>query len=190
MTLVQITPQTHDVIIDILYATDRNFTGKRVYDQPLLFLHKDALPLLERAIELTTQQDLRLKIFDGFRPQTAQERLWASCPDPMYVMPPAKGSLHTRGIAIDLTLVTPNGEELDMGTPFDSFLTASHHGASDISRTAAANRYRLLGIMMSAGWDFYKYEWWHYQLFNPTAYPLLEEDYGICTLDKVSAVAG
>jgi len=190
MALVQITPQTHDVIIDILYATDRNFTGKRVYDQPLLFLHKDALPLLERAIELTTQQDLRLKIFDGFRPQTAQERLWASCPDPMYVMPPAKGSLHTRGIAIDLTLVTPNGEELDMGTPFDSFLTASHHGAPNISRTAAANRYRLLGIMMSAGWDLYKYEWWHYQLFNPTAYPLIEEDYGICTLDKMSAVAG
>jgi zinc D-Ala-D-Ala dipeptidase len=190
MTLVQITPQTHNVIIDVLYATDRNFTGKPVYNKPLLFLHKDTLPLLEKAIELAAQQGLCLKIFDGFRPQTAQERLWAFCPNPIYVMPPTKGSVHTRGVAIDLTLATPNGEELDMGTSFDSFLMASHHGASDISQTAAANRYRLLGIMMSADWDLYKYEWWHYQLFNPTEYPLIKEDHGICAPDKMAAVAG
>ena len=34
---------------------------------------------------------------------------------------PKKGSPHTKGIAIDLTLIDFNGNELDMGTKFDDF---------------------------------------------------------------------
>lgn len=40
----------------------------------------------------------------------------------------------------------------------------------------------LLGIMISAGWDFYNNEWWHYQMFSPKDYPLIEEDHGIMEL--------
>jgi D-alanyl-D-alanine dipeptidase len=29
-----------------------------------------------------------------------------------------------------------------------------------------------MGIMTSAGWDFFRNEWWHYQLFNSRTYPL------------------
>ena len=32
-----------------------------------------------------------------------------------------------------------------------------------------------MGIMTTAGWDFYRNEWWHYQLFNALDYALVED---------------
>ena len=68
-----------------------------------------------------------------------------------------------------------NGTELEMGTDFDAFTPLSHHGAMDISATAQRNRHLLMGIMTTAGWDFYRNEWWHYQLFDSRDYPLLSD---------------
>lgn len=179
MDLIDITEKTHDIIIDLFYGTEKNFTKQVIYTNPKCYLRKEALPLLEKAIELSNQQGLTLKIFDAFRPQKAQEILWSICPDSTYVMPPEKGSCHTRGIALDLTLVDQDsGKELDMGTPFDDFTPLSHHGAM-VSKEANVNRYQLLGIMLSAGWDLNPKEWWHYQLFSPQSYPLIKENYGI-----------
>jgi D-alanyl-D-alanine dipeptidase len=31
-----------------------------------------------------------------------------------------------------------------------------------------------MGIMTAADWDFYRNEWWHYQLFNSRDYPVIE----------------
>lgn len=182
--LIEITQASHDVIIDLRYGTTDNFTHQIIYQNPKLFLHETAHDCLLEAIKLAAQQNLKLKLFDGFRPQKAQEILWQHCPNEMYIMPPNKGSVHTRGAAIDLTLVDEDENELDMGTPFDSFQTEAHHGSA-VSKQAQANRYLLLGIMSTAGFDFYKREWWHYQLFCPTEYPLIEDDYGIMGNTKI-----
>ena len=32
-----------------------------------------------------------------------------------------------------------------------------------------------MGIMITAGWDFYRNEWWHYQLFKSRDYALLSD---------------
>ena len=53
-----------------------------------------------------------------------------------------------------------------MGTGFDDFTKLSYHGSLNISDLAYKNRLILLGIMTDSGWDFYRNEWWHYQLFN------------------------
>ncbi len=174
MSLVEITEVTHTIILDMRYATENNFTGKAIYDCSRCFLRPEPLVLLEKAIALAADQGYRFKILDAHRPQYAQERLWDVCPNPDYIANPASGSHHTRGVAIDLTLVDSDGQELDMGTPFDSFEIASHHGSSHISPNAAKNRYTLLGIMMSAGWDFYGNEWWHYQMFKPREFELIK----------------
>lgn len=173
MSLVEITESSHNIVLDLRYATVNNFTHEVIYTMSRCFLHPDALLKLEKAIALAKQQGYRFKILDAYRPQAAQEKLWSICPDPNYIAPPQRGSNHTRGVAVDLTLINEKGEELDMGTPFDSFLQASHHGTEELSQEASANRYLLLGIMMSAGWDCYMNEWWHYQLFNPREYPLV-----------------
>ena len=173
MSLVAITPSSHDIVLDIAYATPRNFTGKPIYARPLCYLHPDAAAKLEQAIGLAHALDLKLKIFDAFRPSEAQWVLWNHTPDPNFLADPRRGSPHSRGVAIDLTLIGGDGQALDMGTEFDAFTPLSHHGSTAVSVTAQGNRFLLLGLMTAAGWDFYRNEWWHYQLFDAKRYPIL-----------------
>lgn len=172
-SLVEITKASHNILLELRYATKNNITGARIYHDDRCFIHKDADVLLRKSIILAQEQNLKIKIFDAYRPRSVQEALWAHCPDPNYVMPPEKGSHHTRGVAIDLTLIDASGKELDMGTDFDDLSPRAHHGASTHAPQVAANRYMLLGIMMSAGWDFFQNEWWHYQVFKARDYPLI-----------------
>jgi D-alanyl-D-alanine dipeptidase len=173
--LVEITPETHDVDLDIAYATERNPTGRPVYMRAACYLHRDAEEKLRRAIDLARPLGYRLRIFDAFRPAEAQWRLWNARPDPEFLADPRRGSPHSRGVAVDVTLLE-NGIELDMGTGFDAFTPLSHHACRDVSVTAQRNRLVLLGIMSAAGWDFYSKEWWHYQLFEARLrYPLLSD---------------
>ncbi|HEB79796.1 MAG TPA: D-alanyl-D-alanine dipeptidase [Rhodospirillales bacterium] len=173
--LIEITPESHGVELELLYATAQNFTGKPVYARAACYLNPDAGKLLGRAVELAAAQGLRLKIFDAWRPSEAQWVLWNHTPDPDFLADPRRGSPHSRGAAVDLTLVDEAGAELEMGTTFDAFTPLSHHGAGEISAQAQRNRFLLLGLMSVAGWDFYSKEWWHYQLFNSRDHPVLED---------------
>lgn len=173
--LVTIAPPAFDVELALAYACEGNFTGRPVYRREACFLHPDAAKALERAIALARPLGLKFRIFDGFRPTEAQAALWAHTSDPNYLAPPERGSPHSRGVAVDLTLIDGTGQPLDMGTPFDALEPRSHHGCLDIAPKAQRNRHLLLGLMSAAGWDFYVNEWWHYQLFEPRRYPLLSD---------------
>lgn len=59
-------------------------------------------------------------------PQQAQAILWNACPDPQYVVDVAIGSNHSRGTAIDVTLMDDRGHLLDMGAGFDEMHDRSH----------------------------------------------------------------
>jgi zinc D-Ala-D-Ala dipeptidase len=164
----------HDIERDIAYATPRNFTGRPVYARPGCYLHRDAADRLEAAIALARPLGLRLLVFDAFRPSEAQWVLWNHTPDPDFLADPRRGSPHSRGVAIDLTLIDGRGgAALEMGTGFDDFTPLSHHGTVDIAAEAQRNRHLLLGLMTAAGWDFYRNEWWHFQLFHARSYPLI-----------------
>ncbi|MBK20574.1 MAG: D-alanyl-D-alanine dipeptidase [Rhodospirillaceae bacterium] len=175
MDLVEIAPPEYDVDIELLYATDGNFTGKPVYKTPICYLHKDAADALKKTIIYAAELDFRIRIYDAFRPSEAQWVLWDHTPDPDFLADPRRGSPHSRGTAIDLTLITAEGQPLEMGTGFDAFTPRSHHGNTDISKIAQQNRLILLGIMTLAGWDFYRNEWWHYQLFDSRNFPLVSD---------------
>jgi D-alanyl-D-alanine dipeptidase len=176
MTLVAITGPDYDVELDIVYATAGNFTGAPIYRRSAAYLHPEAAAALSRAIALAKAIGLKLKIFDAFRPTEAQWKMWNHTPDPEFLADPRRGSPHSRGVAVDLTLIGPDGRDLAMGTPFDAFRPQSHHAATDIPREAQQNRFLLLGLMSAAGWDFYRNEWWHYQLFEPRRFPLLADN--------------
>jgi D-alanyl-D-alanine dipeptidase len=175
MTLLAIAAPDFDVAFALVYATANNFTGKPIYARAAAYLHRDAAARLRRAIELAAALDLKLKIFDAFRPVEAQQVMWAHTPNPEFLADPRRGSPHSRGVAVDLTLVDGAGRELDMGTGFDAFTPLSHHGSTGVSLAAQRNRLMLLGLMTAAGWDCYRNEWWHYQLFEPRRYPLLSD---------------
>lgn len=171
--LTEIKKPEFDVEIDIAYASNNNFTGKPVYSAAKCFLHPVAAEKLKTTIAYAAGMGYRLKIFDAYRPTEAQFALWEHTPDPNFLANPNSGSPHSRGVAIDLTLIDSNGNELDMGTAFDEFDPKSYHSNLQISAEAQKNRRILLGIMTASGWDWYDNEWWHYQLNNPRAYRLL-----------------
>ena len=175
VSLVEIAPPAFDVHLSLAYGSSDNFTGKPVYRRADCYLHEDAAAKLNTAETLAAELDLKIRIFDAFRPSEAQSVLWDHTPDPDFLAPPERGSPHSRGVAVDLTLVDKGGRDLDMGTGFDAFTPLSHHGARDITPTAISNRCLLLGLMTSAGWDFYSKEWWHYQLFDSRQYPLISD---------------
>ncbi|OQW88163.1 MAG: D-alanyl-D-alanine dipeptidase [Rhodoferax ferrireducens] len=162
--------------IDLRYATPDNVTGQTIYHHAIAFLHKDALAALARAAELAVAQGFRLRVFDAYRPSAAQWRLWGALPNPMFVADPRIGSMHTRGVAVDLTLSQADGTPLDMGTAFDEMTSQSCHGRTDISLPAQHNRRLLLGVMTAAGWAHHPHEWWHYNLPDPTRYPPLSDE--------------
>jgi zinc D-Ala-D-Ala dipeptidase len=174
LPLVSIAEATHDVLIELIYAGANNFTGQVIYEHPLCFLHPQAEAGLRKAVLAAREMGLRLKVLDAFRPQEAQEALWAVAPLPGYVADPAKGSNHTRGVAIDLTLVAADGEDLDMGTPVDTMTPASHHFHDGHSAAIQINRARLLTLMLEAGFVHYAQEWWHYQLPDAHDFPLID----------------
>jgi len=174
--LVEINSPEFDVDLYIAYATNDNFTGKVIYKKSICYLHEQAASCLQDAIKYAAQLDLRLKIFDAYRPHEVQELLWEDYPNPTFLSNPKTGAVpHCRGIAVDLTLVDQSGNELDMGTGFDEFQPLSFHGNTEISAEAQKNRHLLMGIMTTAGWDFYRNEWWHYQLFEPRSYPVIKD---------------
>ena len=125
-----------------------------------------------------TQESLKaagysLLIWDAFRPVSAQFRLWEVCPDPAYVANPEKGySSHSRGNTVDITLVTLDGEPVEMPTDFDDFTAMADRDYSDVGEEAAANARLLEEAMTAAGFKPYSAEWWHYS--DTASYPVDE----------------
>jgi zinc D-Ala-D-Ala dipeptidase len=175
MDLIEIAQPTYDVVLALAYATPDNVTGAPIYRQARCYLHRDAAECLARSIKLAAVLGYRLKIFDAFRPSETQWILWKQFPQPGFFADPRKGSPHSRGVAVDLTLVDEHGTELEMGTGFDDLTERAYHACPEISPLAQRHRAILLGLMTAAGWDFYRNEWWHYQLFNPRRYPLYSD---------------
>ena len=176
LSLIEIDPARDGVDLSLAYATADNVTGRPIYRNAACCLRQEAHDALMRAAALARPIGYKILVFDAFRPQKAQEILWAFNPDPLQVADPAKGSNHTRGIAVDLTLIdTATGRPLDMGTGFDAFCKASYHASTGVSAEAQSNRFLLLGLMTAAGWTHIESEWWHYQLPGDD-WPMLSDD--------------
>ena len=173
--LIKVNKKELGIDVDLKYASIDNFTNSVILKSEACFIHKVAFEHLILAINIAKKIGLRLKVFDAYRPVYVQKKLWECLPDPNFIVPPERGSPHSRGVAVDLTLVDLKGNELDMGTGFDEFSKLSYHGNLNISESSYKNRMLLLGIMTDAGWDFFRNEWWHYQLFNSKSYPIIQD---------------
>lgn len=158
--------------VDIRYATSNNFTKKKIYDCGRCYLRPEAAgALMAIQAELKETHGYSIKLFDCFRPRPYQQRLWDAVPDPDYVTPPAKGSMHSRGLAVDLTIADKNGRELDMGTEYDFFGEEAHQDFKGLNPEVAKNRQLLKGIMEKHGFNSIRTEWWHYS-YGKKSYPL------------------
>jgi D-alanyl-D-alanine dipeptidase len=150
------------IIIDLKYATTDNFVKEQLYDCARCFLRHEAANQLVKVHKTLANNGYGLKMLDCYRPLPIQQRLWDKFQNPNYVTPPDQGSMHNRGLAVDLTIVDSTGRELDMGTPFDFFGREAHHTFTAFSDTILANRSLLKSMMEINGFKSIRTEWWHY----------------------------
>jgi D-alanyl-D-alanine dipeptidase len=150
------------IIVDMKYATEDNFTKKRLYDSNTCFLRKSTAAKLDAVQKELEGMNLGLKVWDCYRPLAIQRVLWAILPDERYVANPETGSRHNRASAVDVTLVDSQGKELQMPTGFDDFSVRADHHYQDLPEQAIRNRGLLKGLMEKAGFIPLPEEWWHY----------------------------
>jgi zinc D-Ala-D-Ala dipeptidase len=161
--------------VDLRYASPDNFVGDDMYSpHDCAWLHRDAADSLRRATGILAARrgDISLLVLDALRPQRVQERMWAALegtPLTQYLADPVRGSIHSFGMAVDVTLVDAAGRELDMGTGFDDLSERSHPALEDallargeLASAHIANRRLLREVMNEAGWRGINSEWWHF----------------------------
>jgi D-alanyl-D-alanine dipeptidase len=166
--------QIPDLQVDLRYATADNFLKRSVYPKHArCFLLPQAVEQLKKAAEALREKGFRLKVYDCYRPRAVQWEMWKLVPKPGYVADPRQGSNHNRGAAVDLTLVTLDGTELEMPTAYDFFGKAAHHG-SPASEAAVRHRELLLKTMEAAGFKRNRMEWWHYDLPRAGRFKVLD----------------
>lgn len=153
-----------EFVYDMKYATSDNFLKAKVYDCAECFLRLKTIKALIAANDAFMKMGYKIKIFDCYRPLDIQKRMWKIVPNADYVADPSKGSIHNRGGAVDITLVDSNGNELNMGTPFDFFGIEASHNYQNLSQEIKDNRELLKNTMMEKGFNFIDSEWWHYNL--------------------------
>jgi len=163
------------IVQDLRYATINNFDGRVLYDGiDCAWLRAEAAAGLEASAAwlAKTRPGYCLVVLDALRPQRVQEAIWrdvAGTPAEHYFAEPTRGSVHSFGMAVDVTLHDDAGRELDMGSGFDEMAPASHPAleagqlaAGVITREHVAARELLRGTMAAGGFRGIPTEWWHF----------------------------
>ncbi|WP_296382051.1 M15 family metallopeptidase [Winogradskyella sp.] len=174
-----------DLDVELRYYTTNNFVGDTIdnYKANKLIITKATAEKLKLVQEELQQQNLCLKVYDGYRPQGAVNHFirWARnlndtlnkqqfYPDvdkrnlfkAGYI---ASRSGHSRGSTLDLTITDgETGEPLDMGSPYDFFGEQSWVDYKDITELQKANRQLLQTVMLKHNFRNYPKEWWHFTL--------------------------
>ena len=162
------------MFVELRYATTENCTGTVIYEITDAMLRYGTVKRLARVQEALLAQGLSLKIWDAFRPVSAQFRLWEVCPDNTYIANPNTGySDHSRGNTVDITLVRADGSEIPMPSGFDEFSPLADRNYSDVSPEAGQNAALLEAAMTAEGFVCYSGEWWHYS--DPIRYDVVTD---------------
>lgn len=187
------------IVVDVRYATADNFVGAPVtgYEAARIYLTVAAAQALRDVQQDLAASGLGLKVFDGYRPQRAVDHFvrWAQDLDDTrmksdYYPAVAKQNLfsdgyiaarsgHSRGSTVDLTLIRlTDGQELDMGSPWDFFDPVSWPSSDGVTPAQYANRMQLREAMLKHGFAPLTTEWWHFTHENEP-YPATYFDFAI-----------
>jgi D-alanyl-D-alanine dipeptidase len=168
-----------DIAVDLRYAGVDNFVGRDLYGAlDCAWLHHLAAAGLERAVTLLAREapGHRLLVLDALRPHRVQIQLWDHLEGTdlrQYVADPARGSIHSFGMALDATLIDPQGRELDMGSGFDEMtershprLEAQHLATGALTPAQHRNRALLRTALCQSGFQGIDNEWWHFEMLD------------------------
>ena len=147
------------VVLDIKYATTDNFTHTRLYDSPnpKALLRRGTADKLKKVADEVEKQGYYLKILDAYRSPEVQFKMWKIVPDTRFVANPNKGySNHSRGSAVDVTLIDLQGKEISMPTGYDDFTLEAARAKDHV------NAKYLQTVMIKNGFKSLATEWWHF----------------------------
>lgn len=193
VVLSQVVPS---LLIDLKYCYDDNLLGRPLagYDPDgvAIVTKECAVALAEIAKTLQDTQlaaqlgakSPKLLVWEAYRPQMAGDDFWewsqSDCQKTKAAYYPnvdkkdffelgyiARHSSHTRGSAVDVTIVDTAKNEiryLDFGTPFDFMDDLSHPDNKAVSKEAFKNRQILKNLMHEFGFAGIVAEWWHFAL--------------------------
>jgi D-alanyl-D-alanine dipeptidase len=156
------------------YAGERNFFKAKLYDDDRAWLLEASARKLARAAENAAGRGYALVVLDAYRPLSVQDLMWRILPDPAFVAPSSRGSIHNRGAAVDVALLYPDGRELPMPSEFDEFSERASHLYTGAEPERLRARDILRACMEEAGFSAYEAEWWHYVDPDTRSYPLLD----------------
>jgi D-alanyl-D-alanine dipeptidase len=153
------------ILIDLRYAGPNNFTHRPLYPPGMPALVRLSVARrLVLAQKYLKERGYGLKIWDAYRSSAAQQQLWEATPNNSYVADPKDGigSMHTRGAAVDVTLVDGKGKEVPMPTEFDNFTPAAMVNYQGPNQVVRSNLKLLQKAMARAGFYGLRTEWWHF----------------------------
>jgi len=163
--LVDIAVVCPGVVLELRYATADNITGSPIYPRGArALIRRSTAQRLTHAQRILATQGFGLKIWDAYRPSFAQEALWFARPHPEFVGDPARGgSLHERGVAVDVTLIDLKiRRDVRMPTDFDQFGPTAARRYRGGNPIVATNLTALQKAMAAAGFLAMRDEWWHF----------------------------
>ena len=164
------------ISIELRYSTARNLTGAPLYPANARCLVRQSVAArLQRAQTRLLAAGFSLKIWDAYRPAWVQYLLWEAVRNPEFVGDPARGgSHHTRGVAVDVTLVDMMGQEAKMPTDFDDFTPAAKRKYAGADPVVATNLKLLQETMAAVGFRGLRDEWWHFVAEDAAHYAPVE----------------
>lgn len=150
---------------EMLFASPYNITGEAMY-APIPLLESSTARLLARALDIFQSSGYTIKIYDAYRPKSAQYKLYDIVQNNWYIANPYTGnSWHQLGRAVDISLVDlSTGEELEMPTPMHTFAEdACRFSSATWSEEARQNVDYMTEVMTSVGFGTISTEWWHFE---------------------------
>jgi D-alanyl-D-alanine dipeptidase len=166
------------ITIDLRYAGSNNVTRRPIYPPGTsALLRASVAQRLAVAQKYLKAKGYGLKIWDAYRPAATQQQLWQATHNRSFVADPSGGvgSMHTRGAAVDATLIDSSGSEVAMPTDFDNFTPAAlitYQGGNPVVRS---NLKLLQKAMAHAGFYGLRTEWWHFCAPDWKKYPSVSE---------------
>ena len=177
--LVDVKSIDTNIVVELKYATTDNFTGQNLYgDFREAYLQSEVAKMLGVAQKKLKEKhsDWNLIVYDAARPRSVQQRMWNIVKNTSwrsYVASPASISMHSYGVAVDLSIVDEQGKPIDMGTDFDDFSEKSEPRyerkflqEKKLTQQQINNRLLLRNIMKNAGFRSIQNEWWHFDAMN------------------------
>jgi D-alanyl-D-alanine dipeptidase len=165
--LVDIQSVNPTIIVDLRYAGSNNLVKQPLYPQGMrAFARPEVAAALTTAQAILRRYQYGLKIWDAYRPVSAQARLWQASRNSDYVANPEVGigSLHSWGIAVDATLVDSWNRPVTMPSDFDDFTPAAMWRYTGSSFQVLGHLRLLQWAMNRAGFWGMRTEWWHFTI--------------------------